>query len=31
VCLCELAEDNLKPLARRIFNQGSVCRIRGCA
>lgn len=31
VCLCELTETNLKPLARRIFGQGSVCRTRGCA
>jgi len=31
VCVCELREDNLKPLARRIFSRGSACNLRGCA
>lgn len=31
VCVCELEEDNLKPLARRIFLRGNACNLRGCA
>lgn len=31
VCLCELSEDNLKPLTRRIFCRGNPCTTPGCA